>query len=179
MQQWDINDINPLIDLGDGFSAIDIWYEIHANARFWSKNREKSEDWREQIAVSLRMAEKLQILPAQNWISFNHAIGWTKEATTALTWCENAVLKDIFTIWNKLDFKVAPQPNYEFAALLTNPIVLPENCLSKIIECGEHNIGSVCLLLAARPDLPEIDLPIDLQNRLPHEVINMLKERGY
>ncbi|UXM95220.1 hypothetical protein N5853_00745 [Bartonella sp. HY329] len=179
MQPWDIDDINPLIDLGGGFSAVDIWYEIHADAQFWLKNRQKSEDWQEQIAVSLRMAEKLQTFPAQNWISLNHAIGWTKEAATALTWCENAVLKDIFTIWNKLDFKVAPQPNYEFAALLINPIVLPENRLSKIIECGEHNISSVCLLLAARSDLPEIDLPIDLQNRLPHEVVNMLRACGY
>ncbi|WP_182417787.1 hypothetical protein [Bartonella sp. HY038] len=179
MQQWDIDDINPLIDLGGAFSAIDIWYEIRANAQFWVKNRQKSQDWQEQIAVSLRMAEKLQKFPVQNWISLNHAIGWTKEATTALTWCDKAALNDVFIIWNKLDFRVTSQPNHEFAALLINPIVLPENCLSKIIECGEHNIGSVCLLLAARPELPENDLPIDLQNRLPHEVINMLKERGY
>ncbi|UXN05918.1 hypothetical protein [Bartonella sp. HY761] len=44
MQQRRIDDINPLIDLGGGFSAIDIWYEIHSNAQFWLKNRQKSQD---------------------------------------------------------------------------------------------------------------------------------------
>lgn len=86
---------------------------------------------------------KLQSFPTPNWISLNHAIGWTKEATITLSSCKNAVLKDIFKIWNTLDFRVAPDPNYKFAALLINPPFLPENCLAKIIECGAHNIISV------------------------------------
>lgn len=176
---WQSDEIVPLMKLEGGFSAIDIWQELHLNSQFWEQNINNKTDQLEQIGVSLRMARRLSHFPAQRWIGFNHSVGWTKEATTALSWCINGNLNDVFTIWNRLNFRVSTDRPEDFYALLLNPDLLPSNNLSTLIERGKHNVQSVCLLIAARKELPDIDIPFDLQKRLPKDVLKLLQSRGY
>ena len=174
MRHWQIDDIVPLIKLDEGFSPLDIWQEVHANAELWDRGTGDEVDRQEQLNTALRMAKRLVTFPAQRWIGFNHAIGWTKEAATLLSWCNGGGLKDILSIWNKLHFTISLKSEGDFSALLLNPSLLPENRLSTIIECCEYKLPSVCLLLSARIDLPEIDISIDLQKRLPEAVQRIL-----
>ncbi|MHC5308443.1 hypothetical protein, partial [Bartonella sp. LJL80] len=179
MQHWQIDDIVPLIKLDEGFSPLDIWQEIHTTAEIWERGLGDDTDHQEQLNTALRMATRLKNFPAQRWIGFNHAIGWTKEAATLLSWCEGGRLRDILTIWNKLGFTLNANNKSDFSALLLNPSLLPANQLSQIIECGEHKVASVCLLLSARIELPEIDIPLDLQERLPEPVKTILTGKGF
>lgn len=179
MQHWQSDEIEPLVTLEGGFTPIEIWQELHSNSQLWEQNLGDKDEQLEQLNTSLRMAKRLKQFPAQRWIGFNHAIGWTKAATVALSWCSGSKLNDIFIILDRLGFCVSTDRPQDFYALLINPDLLPENKLSTLIERGNHNVQLVCLLIAAREQLPDIDIAVDLQKRLPDDVLKLLQLRGF
>jgi len=170
--------IEPVIELKDGFSPFDIWLECQAVHRLWKKDHNSSIKDEDRLQSVLPVCKRLSSFPAQRWLAFNSALGWAPAAAAAYTWCQDAVLSDTVKICNQLQYLASPAKNEDFCARLLNPSLLPQNRLSELVNAGGRQLHGISLLIAARPELPEIDLPKDILQNFPAYLLSMLNERG-
>jgi len=159
-----------------------VWIELISGARFWKSTyaemfqTTKHNQMLEVLSRYRRLAETLHSFPAERWQQMAMGAGWNAVACTALSWCQGASLEPILAIWREFDEFPAQKPAADFAALIFNSSLLPENRLSSIVAAGKDCIGAA-LLLAARTETPIIDLSSKSISQLPQYLREMIEMR--
>lgn len=175
--------LTRLEQLGDGYTPLLVWFELISGARFWPANyagmanTARHGQMLEMLDRYRQVAARLQKFPAMRWQQMATGAGWNAVGCTALSWCQEASLALVLDIWRRLGHVPAGKPAADFASLLLNPSLLPDNSLSSIVVAGKDGAG-VALLLAARVEAPVIDLSADEVSRLPGAVQEMIGMRS-
>jgi len=178
MQTFPQYPVEPIVTLEGGFSPFDIWLECRAAHQLWQKGYDSGGvNDESRLQAVLLMCKRLSSFPAQRWLALNSALGWTPAAAAACTWCQNAVLSDTIEICNRLQYLASAQKNADFCARLLNPSLLPENRLSLLVNASDRQLHGTSLLIAARADLPEIDVAGNILQNFPPHLLSMLHER--
>jgi hypothetical protein len=165
-------------DLGDGLTPVDIWQSLHASQRAWLSRT--PEDERRPFAAfaegsDRQLMEMLADFPAKRWAYLCNGAGWSPIALAAYSWCRDAVLEDMLAGWESLgkDGSISPGSVAERAARFVNPARLPENRLSALLKIVTSENG-LAVLIRARPDAPQRDIPASHLDRLTPATLKML-----
>lgn len=175
--------LTRLEELGDGYTPLLVWFELIAGARFWPNNyagmanTARHAQMLETLDRYQQVAARLQRFPSKRWQQMATGAGWNAVACTALSWCQEASLASVLDLWRRFGHVPASKPAADFAALLLNPAMLPDNRLSSIVAAGKDGAGAA-LLLAARIEAPLIDISSDEISRLPKGVQEMVTMRS-
>lgn len=171
--------------LGDALSPVDIWQALEAGQAAFMANDTANDtaradlewaklDFHEHREGSNRqLLQALSALPARRWFDLCNGAGWSAMAASALSWCEGARLDDVLHVYRTLNLQPKRGDAIARAASLINPALLPQNRLSALIAAGGDFFG-VSVLISARSEAPELDLPPDQLARLNPDIMALI-----
>ncbi|SDP55771.1 hypothetical protein [Phyllobacterium sp. OV277] len=178
------NESLPLLaELAGGYSPIMIWIELNACGKFWPNTyavmfrTAKQGRMFETLDRYHGVAARLKEFSAERWQQLANGAGWTPISCAALSWCKGSTLDQVLDIWRRIGAESAIEPAADFAALLLNPELLPENKLSTLIALGKDTAG-VALLLAARAEGLIVDVPDEKLQHAPQVLQKMIQSRA-
>lgn len=144
--------------LPDNVSLPHLWHRIHSNASILASSSNESPTFSDQENVDRKdicLIEALSKCHADKWHSLCAAAGWTVYGAVALSWCEGAVLKDVWKGWEASGFPLIPKPEFERPARFINPALLPQtNKVSEMISASGSSVLAFCAMVAALGDNP-------------------------
>lgn len=169
--------VEPVFKLEGDFSPFDVWLECRAARQLWQKGYEQGVTDEDRLRSVLCICARLASFPARRWLVLNSALGWTPEAAAIQTWCQDAALSDTVEICNQLQYLACAQQNADFCARVLNPALLPPNQLSQVVKAGGRQLHGVAFLIAARADMPQVDVSKEILQNFPPHLLSMLQER--
>ncbi|MGV1873760.1 hypothetical protein [Agrobacterium rosae] len=157
------------VTFSDGSNPIGIWLELHSTERHWKNTYvdlmvdsiDSQQIALRAIASQRELLSNLAEFPAERWRNICDGQGWTPLGCSALSWCQGEVtLGEIVGRAKSIDWQISPEVIGDFAALMINPVKVPDGSLSPLLRAGWDDFA-VALVIASRPtqQSPEIDEP--------------------
>lgn len=144
-------------------TAIDIWLMIHSDAKEWAQVPKNSQFFaiREMLdSADLDALKKLHEMEAINWEHLCFGAGWTIFGSIGLSWCKDATIERVSELWQQNCEILEPDEGTLRAASLICPAILPDtNLLSSLIEEAHADSFLLSLIIAAKIDEIDVDMP--------------------
>lgn len=157
------------------------WVSFHEDAKEYNQIQGlKSGYFRDEVdKKSYKKLFDFSKIKCKQWHSLCTAAGWTVYGAVALSWCEGAVLKDVWKGWEASGFPLIPKPEFERPARFINPALLPQtNKISEIKDASGSNILAFCAMIVALGDTPpDFDLSSENLKTAPVPIAAFLKSR--
>lgn len=169
-------------------AAPKIWLRIHDNAVQWvimSQSSATSKNLKALNRIDLDLVAHLSEFSAANWHSLCSAAGMTVYGATALSWCKDAELSQVWEGWHASGFPLKPSPEFERPARFINPALMPPSrSLREFLdaEAGRHenpeiHTLAICARIAAVQGTLSFDMPQESLRNAPPQIAAFLKSR--
>lgn len=171
-------------EIGQSLPAI--WQRLHDNNSSWTLLHTHRPAKKNLIAldnIDLKLLKSLEKCLANRWISLCVGAGQTQIGAVGLSWCSDATLSDVWSMW--MDAKKPLMPNACDArpVRLLNPALLnEEHQLSAILRTYHADSFSTCVHIIRAGRHLDLDLDPTTIPRIPREIAGFifeaLHERG-
>jgi hypothetical protein len=165
--------------LGDEVTLADIWIGLHSDAVNWRRAAFASDAARQRAAINENTVSLLRALEpctAKRWKGFIEAQGITQYGAIALSWCQDATLEDVTTLFFN-DIDDVAVIDRRAAMMLAPEMSLKTRSLSSLIAHADNQIEPLVLLCLGDPQPLQFDVGIPSLAEFPDSLGALLLER--